>query len=506
MLRYALRRILWAVPTLIGLSVLAFALTSLIPAGALGGDKATEATRSRQMFLGLPYFLNSSPVGADELAAQLLKRMATGPDAEAEAELARVGGAALPYILPRLDQLPLDARERVARSLTPVALRMGLEGSLPTGRGLRDLAAFWSHFWDDHTLDFTTSSVSRAVSRYTEHGGDDRFHALRLVDTFALPAIFEELKKTQEPARRARLIQLASLSTSLGPNVSEQDAAFSIDRARDRWLEWWYVYRSDFTPFEGSERLLAAITETRYGKWSARVFSGELGVSSRDGETIVRKLRRRAPVTLVSILLALLGSYAISIPVGLVTARRRGEPVDFVAAAVAFIAYSIPAFVHCELLRRLALLGGMVDSWALLPAAALLIVSVAPFVRYQRATVLDVLGQDYVRTAFAKGGTTARVMWVHVLRNALVPTIALSGTQLPALLGTTFVVEEVFAVPGLGYETLRAVEARDVPWLVAIVTVTATISVLGILLADLVAAVLYPHLRAQFGSHVGRAR
>ena len=506
MLRYALRRILWAVPTLIGLSVLAFALTSLIPAGALGTDKVLEGAHARQMFLDLPYFLNSAPVGASERAAKLLKRMAAGPDTQAEAELARIGGAALPHVLPRLDQLPPEARERVARSLIPVAMRMGLEASLPTGQESREITAYWSRFWDDHTLDFTTSSVSRAVARYAEHGGADRFRALRLVDTFALPAIFDELKKNDDPRQRIRLIQLASLSTALGPYVTEQDTDFAVARARDRWIEWWYVYRSDFTSLEGSERVLATVTETRYGKWSTRVFTGELGVSSRDGETIVRKLKRRAPVTLLSILLALFGSYAISIPIGLVTARRRGELIDFVSAAVSFVAYSIPAFVHCELLRRFALAGGMVDSWAFLPATALLTVSVAPFVRYQRATVLDVLGQDYVRTAFAKGSTTARVMWVHVLRNALVPTIALSGTQLPALLATTFVVEEVFGVPGLGYETLRAVEARDVPWLVAIVTVTAVISVLGILAADLVAAVLYPHLRVQFSSQAGRAR
>jgi peptide/nickel transport system permease protein len=165
--------------------------------------------------------------------------------------------------------------------------------------------------------------------------------------------------------------------------------------------------------------------------------------------------------------------------------------------------YSIPAFVQCELLRRAALASG-VDSLALLPAVALLTASVAPFVRYQRATALDVLGQDYIRTAFAKGNTAARVMWVHVLRNAIVPTLALGGIQLPALLGTTFVVEEVFSVPGLGYETLRAVESRDVPWLVAIVTVSALISVVGILASDLLAAILHPPLRAQFGPRAGR--
>ncbi len=504
MLRYAFRRILWAVPTLMGLSVLAFVLTSLIPAGALGVDPSLEVARSRQMFLDLPYFINEAPVGAGELSLRLLKKLALGADPQAQAELGRIGGAALPHILPKLDQLPSDARERVAVSLTPVAMRMGLEASFPTGRETRDLAAFWSRFWDDHTLDFTPASASRAVTRYAQHGGEDRLRVLRLVDTFALPAVFAELKKTDQPEQQMRLIHLASLATSQGPSVTDQDTPFTLARARDRWLEWWYVYRSDYTAFEGSERALAAITETRYGRWTARVVTGELGVSSRDGETIARKLRRRIPVTLFSILLALFGSYAISVPMGLVTARRRGTPVDYGAAAVSFLLYSIPAFVQCELLRRAALASGMVDSLALLPAIALLSVSVAPFIRYQRATVLDVLSQDYIRTAFAKGNSAARVMWVHVLRNALVPTLALGGTQLPALLGTTFVVEEVFSVPGLGYETLRAVEARDVPWLVAIVTVSALISVVGILASDLLAAILHPHLRAQLGTRVGR--
>jgi ABC-type dipeptide/oligopeptide/nickel transport system permease component len=504
MLRYAFRRILWAVPTLMGLSVLAFVLTSLIPAGSLGVDPSLEVARSRQMFLDLPYFLNEAPVGAGELSQRLLQQVALGVDPQAQAELGRIGGAALPSILPRLDQLPSDARERIAASLTPVAMRMGLETSLPTGREARALATFWLRFWDDHTLDFTTSSAARAVARYAQHGGDDRLRALRLIDTFALPAVFAELRKSDQPEQQMRLIHVASLATSLGPTVTPEDTPFTIARARDRWLEWWYVYRRDFTAFEGSERALAAITETRYGRWTARVVTGELGVSSRDGETIVRKLGRRVPVTLLSIMLALFGSYAVAVPIGLVTARRRGKAVDYSAAVVTFVLYSIPAFIQCELLRRAALASGMVDSLALLPAVALLTASVAPFIRYQRATVLDVLGQDYVRTAFAKGSTAARVMWVHVLRNALVPILALGGTQLPALLGTTFVVEEVFSVPGLGYETLRAVEARDVPWLVAIVTVSALISVVGILASDVLVAILHPHLRAQFGTRVGR--
>jgi peptide/nickel transport system permease protein len=121
--------------------------------------------------------------------------------------------------------------------------------------------------------------------------------------------------------------------------------------------------------------------------------------------------------------------------------------------------------------------------------------SVAALSRFQRAAMLDVLGQDYVRTARAKGLRERRVLVVHALRNAIVPMVTLAGLQLPFLFGAAIVVEEVFTVPGMGYETLRAVEAHDAAWLVVTVLVVALATTFTLLTSDVAYAVLDPRIR-----------
>jgi peptide/nickel transport system permease protein len=130
-----------------------------------------------------------------------------------------------------------------------------------------------------------------------------------------------------------------------------------------------------------------------------------------------------------------------------------------------------------------------------LPVAALAVGSLASLSRYQRASMLDVIGQDYVRTARAKGVPFLRLVVVHALRNALMPTVTLAGLQLPALFGGAFIVEEVFGLPGMGYETLRAVEAHDTAWLTATILVMAIITTVGLIASDLAYGMLDPRVR-----------
>jgi peptide/nickel transport system permease protein len=109
-----------------------------------------------------------------------------------------------------------------------------------------------------------------------------------------------------------------------------------------------------------------------------------------------------------------------------------------------------------------------------------------------------VLGLDYVRTARAKGLSLFRVLVFHALRNAMMPTVTLAGLQIPVLIGGAFIVEEVFGLPGLGYESLRAVEGHDTAWLIATVLLTAVVSTFGLILSDLAYAALDPRVRELF--------
>lgn len=519
MLRFAIRRFLWSIPTMFGISLVVFFITTLLPdpaasSFARGGDPASLRTADelrRARFLDLPRFFNSAPDDVASRAEAALEHVITDDDQRTAAavKLVALGGAALPHVLPRLEGLAPDARGRIALALAPVAVRMGLVTPDELARP-EQAVAFWERFWEDRALDFTGPAVARAVSRLVDHGTDLREQDLRAVDTFALPDIMEAMITTQDRVALARLTRLASHATGRGSDIPVDAGDTFVRRARADWREYWYVHRTDFVALQGAERITATLGETRYGKWLMRAASGQLGLSVRDGEPIAEKLRTRAPITLLIAVLAMVASYALAVPIGAVTAWRRGKPFDVAAAVVLFAMYSLPTFLVAELLRRtfassLASDANVGFDRLVLPIITLTIGSLATLARYQRTAVLDVVGQDYIRTARAKGVPTARWVVVHALRNALLPTVTLAGMQLPALLGGAFVVEEIFVVPGIGYETLRAIESHDTAWLMATIVLAALVTTLGLVASDVAYGVLDPRLRETLARREARA-
>ncbi len=511
---YALRRLLWAIPTLIATSLVLFLVTTLAPEPApeaLGGGDVQEARRAR--FLDLPRFVNTDPQDVRSRALRGLAHVAShdADEAAAAGELCRLGGAALPFLLPLLETLPPDARGRLAVRLGPVAERMGLADADELQRP--DVALlFWTRFWENRALDFTRASVARAVERLVEHGSDLRERELAVLDTYALPEIVRAMRDTADPVAVGRLTRLARRATGRGPTLSPDVGSDDVRRATADWREWWFVHAGDFVALEGPMRALAVVADTRYGKWLDRARSGELGVSIVDGEPIAEKLRARGAVTLLVCVSAMLASWLVAVPLGALGAWRQGRPFDVVSSAVLFVLYTVPTFTMAELLRRAAgggpaapgsAGGGAQATHVALAVAALAVGSLATLSRWQRAAMLEVVRQDFVRTAHAKGLPAWRVAVAHALRNALQPMIALAGLHLPALLGSAFVVEEVFGLRGVGFETMRAIEAHDAPWLMAVVLAAAVAVTLGLIASDFASGALDPRLRELLTSGEG---
>ncbi|HEX7665795.1 MAG TPA: ABC transporter permease subunit [Polyangiaceae bacterium] len=526
MLRYAIRRLLWGIPTLIGVSLLVFFLTSLLPdpgagtpesrAEILARDPAAFDAieeRRRERFLDLPRFFNPQPQDVRARAADAIDHI-VADDAEAKLgahRLARLGGAAFPYVLPKLDNLSPAQRGRVAVALEPVAERMGLVdpaahmgGETATQSMLLDpvqASTFWTRFWEDRTLEFTEPAVQRAVDRLVRNATEARQRDLREVDTYALPQLMAALQTTTDPHVQEELTAImahvADHPVTIPPDA---DAAFRTRVVQD-WISWWYVHRTEFDALPGAERVAATFGETRYGKWVARAATGELGVSVQDGEPIGKKLRERAPVTLALTFISMLASYLIAIPIALISAWRRGSAIDRGLAFGLFALYSLPTFWTAEIFVRAVPHAAMTDQngpWGsriVFPTIALTLASLATVSRYQRAAMLEVLGLDYIRTARAKGVSLFSLLVVHGLRNAIVPTVTLAGLELPALLGSAFIVEEIFGLPGLGYESLRAVEAHDTSWLIAMILFAAVVTTIGVLASDVAYGLLDPRVR-----------
>ena len=515
MLRYTLRRVLWSIPTMLATSLVLFLVTTLAPDPLVtGASRATGAERARlddvrrSQFFDLPRFVNPEPKDVRAYANEALLRVAS-EDAAQEDEgaraLQRLGGAALPYVLPSLDSLSPEARGRAAVGLAPVAERMGLVDRV----GLlqpETATLFWTRFWDDRALDFTRAAVARAVARLIEHGSELRESDLMALDTFALPELLHAITVDARDDRPTleRLTRIARHLSEGGPLIAQDAPADEARRDIAAWREWWFVHANDFVALDGADRAIAVVTETRYGKWLRRMGSGELGMSAIDGAPIADKLRARAPVTLLLCSLAMAFSWAIAVPVGAFGAWRRGRAFDVASSAILFALYAMPTFALAELLRRTGGALGLGDARLGLAVAALSAGSLATCSRWQRAAMLEIMRRDFVRTASAKGLSSGRVMMVHALRNALMPSVTLAGLHLPALLGGAFVVEEIFGLPGLGYETLRAIEAHDAAWLMAVVLVAAIAITLGLVASDVTYGALDPRVREELSRRQGR--
>lgn len=248
----------------------------------------------------------------------------------------------------------------------------------------------------------------------------------------------------------------------------------------------------------------------QYLTWMAGVVQGDFGVSFRSGQTVTSLVLERLPATLslagVSVLVALL----ISLPLGVLSAIRQGQLTDRIATAISQFGISVPDFwMGILLILLFALTLGWLPAsgyvaltdnpleWArrlILPGITVGVVSGAVLTRFVRSSVLESLGEDFVRTARSKGLSEQRIIREHVLPNALVPVITVTGLQLAYLLSGVVVVEAVFAWPGLGQLALDAVQDRDYPVLQGAVLLFAAFFLLVNLLVDLLYAVVDPRI------------
>ena len=249
----------------------------------------------------------------------------------------------------------------------------------------------------------------------------------------------------------------------------------------------------------------------RYLRWTGGMLSGEFGVSYTYGVPVAGLIAQRAVVSLPLALLAILVSTALAIPTGVLAAARRGRTSDAALMAAAQIGVALPNF-WLGLLLILAFAVALpwlpasgFPGWGggvwpglralLLPALALALPQAAILARVTRASVLETLGDDFVRTARAKGLTRRAALWRHAVPNALIPVVTLIGLQFSFLLAGTVIVENVFTLPGLGRLVFQAIAQRDLIVVQDLVVLLAASVIVVNFLVDLAAAWIDPRLR-----------
>jgi peptide/nickel transport system permease protein len=277
MLAHALRRLLWTIPALIGVSIVTFLFLSYVPDPTDDPAFAARAPRveidrlRRERFLDLPRFVNLAPGDVRTRVEAAVQSIDRGGDiADARRELARLGGAALPFAIPSFDALATEKRKDLALSLAPIARRMGLAG-LDEARDREHAVAFWTRFWDDRSIEFRRASVRSAVSRLVRYGS--RGEDLVELNTFVLDDVLAALEPPDDAAGLARaraLVEIAAHVTDRDDRILPDEGRYpgpeSIAAARacvDRWQSYWAVYRSDFIAETGTGRTAGMGVEKR---------------------------------------------------------------------------------------------------------------------------------------------------------------------------------------------------------------------------------------------------
>jgi len=257
----------------------------------------------------------------------------------------------------------------------------------------------------------------------------------------------------------------------------------------------------------------------RYGIWVKQIVTLDFGNSFKDHRPVIDKIAERLPVTMTLSVISIFLTYMISIPIGIFAAVKRGTVPDRATTFVLFVLYSVPSFwmaivliyflgggEHLDLFPIYGLHSQGAESfpffkraldflWHIaLPVFCLTYADLAALSRFQRGSLLEVLRADFVRTAIAKGLSGRVVLLKHALRNSLISIVTILASILPAMIGGSVIIESIFSIPGLGKLGFESILSRDYPVIMAISTISAFLTLVGILVSDIIYVLIDPRI------------
>ena len=335
------------------------------------------------------------------------------------------------------------------------------------------------------------------------------------------PFFIEALQSDRPLAERAivaaclRLFNNRPLVTDVKVDATDKQLA----QVRENWQAYYEMNSAQYHPTLG-HKLWDVFADTQYGQMVWRLITFDFGRSAlKTRDPVIDKIWNAVVISAPLMFFAELLIYGFSIPLGVVCAVNRGRWADRLISLVLFLLYSMPAFVAGMLMLLFLCYGDYLKifpmerlhaedaaSWgwwayatdyawhAFLPVTCLSLFSLASMAMYTRASVLDVLQQDYVRTARAKGLSQSKVVLKHVLRNSLISVITLFSNFLPAMLGGSVLIEYLFNIPGMGRLGLVSIEQKDIPTVMALIYIDAIVVLVSILLTDLLYVIVDPRI------------
>jgi oligopeptide transport system permease protein len=243
----------------------------------------------------------------------------------------------------------------------------------------------------------------------------------------------------------------------------------------------------------------------QYGRFMKNmVLHADLGESlAYPGRKVSDVIINHAPVSARLGIQAISMGFLLGVSLGILAAFNRGKWPDYIVMFIAILGISVPSFVMASLLQYFFTVQNMwlpTTGWGefkhtILPSLALSFGSIATYARYMRANTLDVIGQDYILTAKSKGITKLSLVWNHVIRNSILPAITLLGPQLAGIFVGSFVIESIFAIPGLGFNFVSAIGDRDYTMIMGQTVFICTLVIIAYVLVDILYGVIDPRIR-----------
>lgn len=244
----------------------------------------------------------------------------------------------------------------------------------------------------------------------------------------------------------------------------------------------------------------------QYGRYMWKAVRGDFGTSYQTGQSVMKQILERFPTTIYLAIGATLVAIIIGVPVGLISAVKQYSLMDDISTIFSMVLTAIPNFwLGLVLMLALSLklkwfpaYGATSLKHFVLPWITLSCMTLAVLIRMTRSSMLEVIRQDYIRTARAKGARERRIVFRHALRNALLPVITVIGTQLSVQLGGAIIVETVFSIPGLGTMIISGIKTKDIPVVMGGVMFIALVGGLVNLLVDILYAYIDPRLKSRY--------
>lgn len=256
----------------------------------------------------------------------------------------------------------------------------------------------------------------------------------------------------------------------------------------------------------------------QYIDWLKRFTRLDFGKSFVDGREVIKKIAERIPITLSINILSLLLIIITAIPIGIISATKRYSLFDKVSTVAVFVGFSTPTFwlalmlmivfgvnlgilpisgIHSLDVSEMTFFERIIDfaKHLILPVGVSAFGGIAGLSRYSRSSMLEVIRQDYIRTARAKGLPESEVIMRHAFRNALMPVVTILGLSIPGLIGGGVIFETIFSIPGMGQLFYSSAMARDYPTIMGILVIVAILTLIGNLIADISYAIVDPRIR-----------